>query len=368
MNLSLFQARKKSFGTTSDKQPVECITLSNRLHNDQGIEVDLINLGASIHRIRTPDQQGQLDDIVLYCNDVQHYQSQKAYLGASIGRYANRIGKASFDLAGRHYSLLANEGENQLHGGPDGFDKRLWSRQNTIQHDSNHVHFSLVSAAGDQGYPGELKLDIDYQLTRDNCLIIDFRAVSSETTVINLTNHAYFNLSGGLHADLTEHYVCIPSHRVCAVDDQFIPDGRIDNISGTALDLHIPTNVQRLLDALPQELSASKGFDHAYVFDDDAELKQLATVFHRPSARTLSVYSTQPSLQFYTGNYLAEAQAYGPQDVMYQAYGGFCVEAQHLPDSPNHEQFPSTRLDPGLLYHQQIIYRFGLVESSTTGD
>jgi aldose 1-epimerase len=350
----------KPFGTTFDNQLVECITLTNRSRNNRGIEVDLINLGASIHRIRAPDQQGRLDDIVLYCEDVEHYQTQKAYLGATIGRYANRIGGAAFNLNGQHISLLANEGCNQLHGGADGFDKRLWVRQNQIEPETTHVQFRLVSSAGDQGFPGRLKTTIDYQLTQDNRLIIDIRADTTEATVVNLTNHAYFNLSGSIHADLHEHYFNIPSVCVCAVDDQQIPTGTIENIRGSVLDLHYPTNIQQLLDNPPAELYRFKGFDHTYVFNNDDELKHLATVSHLPSARKVSLFSTQPGLQFYTGNNLAEAQAYGPGGA-YQAHGGFCLEAQHLPDSPNHDLFPSTRLVPGQLYHQQIIYRFGLV-------
>lgn len=356
----LIHAGVKPFGNTADGQQVECITLSNRRHNELGIEIDLINLGAAIHRIRAPDQHGYLADIALYCPDVHSYQIQRAYLGASIGRYANRIGGAAFDLDERHYSLHANEGSNQLHGGPDGFDKRLWSRQNPVHSDTSHVLFQLLSAAGDQGYPGQLQANIDYQLTLDNRLIIDIRAVTSESTIINLTNHAYFNLSGSIHANLKEHYVCIPSNQVCVVDDQMIPTGQIENISGSALDLQTPTPIQPLLDKLPRELSSSKGFDHCYVYPNDAQLRQLASVFHKTSARQLSIFSTQPGLQFYSGNHLAEAQVYGPEGLPYSAYGGFCLEAQHLPDSPNHDLFPTTRLDPGQLYQQQIIYQFGL--------
>ncbi len=357
---SLIQASVKPFGTTFDNQQVECITLSNRSRNNRGIEVDLINLGASIHRIRAPDQQGRLEDIVLYCKDVKHYQTQKAFLGATIGRYANRIGGAAFNLDGQAISLLANEGSNQLHGGADGFDKRLWVRQNQITPETSQVQFRLVSPAGDQGYPGQLETTIDYQLTQDNRLIIDFRAITSETTVVNLTNHAYFNLSGLIHADLDEHYANIPSTYVCTIDDEQIPTGKIENISGSALDLHYPTNIQQLLDNPPAELYRQNGFDHTYVYNNDNELKHLATVSHLTSARKVSLFSTQPALQFYTGNYLAEAQAYGPAGA-YQAHGGFCIEAQYLPDSPNHDHFPSTRLVAGELYHQQIIYRFGLV-------
>ncbi len=357
---SLIQARVKPFGTTFENQQVECITLTNRSHNNRGIEVDLINLGASIHRIRTPDQQGRLEDIVLYCEDVKHYQTQKAFLGATIGRYANRIAGAAFNLDGQQISLLANEGANQLHGGADGFDKRLWIRQNRITPETSHVQFQLVSPVGDQGYPGRLKTTIDYQLTQDNRLIIDIRAITSETTVLNLTNHAYFNLSGLIHANLHEHYATIPSTYVCTVDDQQIPTGKIENISGSALDLHYPTHIQQILDEQPAELYRQNGFDHTYVYNNDSELKHLATVSHLTSARKVSLFSTQPGLQFYTGNHLAESQAYGPAGA-YQAHGGFCLEAQHLPDSPNHDHFPSTRLVPGQLYHQQIIYRFGLV-------
>ncbi len=357
---SSIQASIKPFGTTVDNQQVECITLTNRSHNNRGIEVDLINLGASIHRIRTPDQRGRLEDIVLYCEDVKHYQTQKAFLGATIGRYANRIGGAAFNLDGQAISLLANEGENQLHGGADGFDKRLWVRQNQIKSETSQVQFRLVSPVGDQGYPGQLETTVDYQLTQDNRLIIDFWAITSETTVVNLTNHAYFNLSGSIYANLEEHYATIPSTFVCTVDDQQVPTGKIENITGSTLDLHYPTPIQQLLDKLPAELNPYNGFDHTYVYNNDNELKHLATVSHLSSARKVSLFSKQPGLQFYTGNHLAEAQAYGPAGA-YQAHRGFCLEAQHLPDSPNHDHFPSTRLVAGELYHQQIIYRFGLV-------
>ncbi len=340
---------------------MDCVTLSNRGSNERGIEVDLISLGASIHRIRAPDRQGKLADVVLYCPDLPGYHKQKAYLGATIGRYANRIGDAKFNLDGRQFRLSANEGENHLHGGETGFDKRIWSRQTAIETDTDQVQYRLVSESGDQGYPGRLTANITYQLTDDNRLIIDLKADTTEPTFINLTNHAYFNLSGDFHASLEGHYASILSRQICSVDKQLVPTGEIRNIAGTALDLQRPGELHRLLNANPAELKNSNGFDHCYVFDNERNLKLLATVCHRDSGRQLSVYSTHPGLQFYTGNHLADARVPGPHGKNYRDYAGFCLEAQHLPDSPHHANFPSTRLDPGQLYHQQIIYQFDLL-------
>jgi aldose 1-epimerase len=345
------------FGNTHDGEAVECVKLTN----SQGIEIALLNLGARIHRIRTPDQRGQLQDIVLYCENVEHYQVQRAYLGATVGRYANRIGNSEFNVDGICYRLTANEGRHQLHGGPDGFDKRIWSMQYGTDADSAYVRFQLVSPDGDQGYPGKLTADVVYRLFNDNRLSIDIRAVTSKTTVVNISNHAYFNLSGILSGDLSGHYFTIPSSRVCAVDEELIPTGEINNVQGSVLDLKYPCNVQRLLQELPSELESFQGFDHNYIFENGSGMGLRATVFHTPSGRKLSVYSTQPGLQFYTANHLAQAHAIGPDGQAYARYGGFCLEPHHFPDSPNQPGFPSTRLQPGQTYHQQIVYQFSLV-------
>lgn len=346
-----------TYGKTLSGEKIECLKLSNT----HGTEVHLLNLGASIHRIRTADQSGRISDIVLYCDSVDELLSQKVYLGATIGRYANRIHNSSFILDGKKITLLSNEGSNQLHGGPEGFDKRLWDFKLGQDEHSSYVQFKLISPDGDQGYPGQLTTTIKYRLFNNNQLKLDIQSVTTETTVVNITNHAYFNLSGNLLSDLKNHYVTIPSKAICESGPNNIPTGQICDLKNSALNLEYPVEIDRLLQYLPQELIDTEGFDHNYIFDDTAKLNQQATVFNTKSSRKLTLYSTYPGLQFYTGNHLGKSSVYGPNGIAYKQYNGFCLEPQHYPDSPNHPSFPSTRLEPEDIYHQQIIYQFGLV-------
>lgn len=346
----------KTFGRMPSGENVASI----RLLNSIGTEVMLLNLGARIHRIKTHDNQGNLHDIVLYCENLENYARQQAFLGASIGRFANRIGNSWFRLNGENIKLNANEGPHHLHGGPHGFDKYLWDFKSGNEAEYSYVRFELISADRDQGYPGELTTHIEYRLFEDNRLLIDIIATTNRPTVVNITNHSYFNLSGDLFSTLQDHYFCIPAKKICATDPALIPDGAFLEVNNTVLDLQQPQQIYRQLQDLPPELQHTRGYDHSYAYENNSALKLMASVLHEPSARKLMMYSTQPCMQFYSGNHLHEAKVIGPGNRPYKQYNGFCLEPQHFPDSPNHVEFPSTRLDPNQLYHQQIVYEFGL--------
>jgi len=348
------EANFTDYDVTVDGHPLECVRLTNR----RGIEISLLNLGASIHRIKTPDRYGKFDDITLYCGDPGGYLSQGAFLGATAGRYANRISQARFSLDGKLYRLTANEGVHQLHGGPVGFDKRIWTTEYGVIDHICYARFGLVSAAFDQGFPGELSATVEYRLSDDDRLEIDILAKTTAATHVNITNHAYFNLSGDLFSSIADHQVEIPAQLVCEIDKDCIPTGNLAKLTGSALNLQSSTELSVLLEELPPDLRDTGGFDHNYVFSDDKNLGKRATLYHRGSGRKLSVFSTHPGLQFYTGNHLADSNVFGPDGRQYENYHGLCMEAQHFPDSPNHPQFPSTRLDPNETYHQVIVYQF----------
>ncbi len=343
----------RPFGFTDTGDPVQRITLNNR----EGTCVDLLNYGATLHRIRTPNASGQCEDIVLYCESPADYQRQTAYLGGTIGRYANRIANSHFSLNGKSFALNCNEPPNHLHGGQAGFHRRIWSASTYTAASLCGVKFKLHSPSLDQGYPGALDVIVDYSLSTGNRLKINFSATSDDSTIISMTNHAYFNLSGTLFTDLSDHWVQIFSDQITPTFNG-LPNGDIEIVTGTALDLSGALPVMETLNNLPGELNNTQGFDHNYVFSNSKKLCRMARVLHRPSGRVLSVYSDHPAMQFYTANFLGDCSVRGPGGRLYKQFGALCLEPQHYPDAPNSPQFPSPVIHPGETYKHCIEYHF----------
>lgn len=346
------------FGKLPDGLEAKIITLSN----NNGMQVELLNYGAAIHRIKTPDINGVIGDITLYCTTLDDYRQQRAFLGATIGRFANRISKAAFTLKSQPIKLSANEGDNQLHGGPVGFDKRIWSYTFGSSQLGEWVRFTLTSEDGDQGFPGELHTQVEYLLDNTNRLQLNITAQSSKPTIINMTNHTYFNLSGKPPRDLSLHYFKIYAEQYLDIDSEGIPTGDIRNVSDTALDLRLPREISKMLEPLAEELTTSRGYDHNYVFADTGNLAPKARVIHAESGRALSISSNNPGVQFYSGNYLRESNVIGPGGSQYRNYSGFCMEPQRFPDSPNHTHFPDCSLQPDETYIHTIEYQFSTID------
>ncbi len=339
---------EKPFGKTTDGRAVAAFVLENR----NGVKATVITYGAAIVSVEVPDREGRMADVVLGFDDLAGYQSAaNPYFGACCGRYANRIAQGRFSLDGQEYALATNNGPNALHGGLVGFDKQVWEAE--IAGES--VVMALVSPDGDEGYPGTLAVEVSYHLDDENGLHIDYAASTDKKTVLNLTNHAYFNLAGG--GTVRNHLVAINADRYTVVDDTSIPTGELRAVAGTEMDLRMPTPIGQNIDAVQ-----GLGYDHNYCLNQPApgQLVLAAKVVEPESGRTLECLTTEPGVQFYTGNYLGNIP--GKHGAVYNKQEGFCLETQHYPDSPNHPHFPSTELVPGQAYAQSCIYRFGVAK------
>ncbi|MEN7973980.1 MAG: aldose epimerase family protein [Verrucomicrobiota bacterium] len=337
---------KESFGQTNDGQTVDAFVLGNA----KGIKVTVINYGATIVSIEAPDRSGNAVDVVLGFDDMAGYQSaDNPYFGACCGRYANRIANGKFMLGNVGYSLAVNNGPNALHGGLVGFDKKLWDAE--IVGDA--VKMSLTSPDGEEGYPGTLKVELTYRLSEDGELRLEYTAATDKKTVLSLTNHSYFNLAGG--GSVHDHVIRINADRYTVVDDAATPVGELRAVAGTEMDLLEPTLIGKNIAAVQ-----GGGYDHNYCINQSAkgELVLAASVAEPESGRTLECWTTEPGIQFYTGNFLDNIK--GKSGAVYNRQEGFCLETQHYPDSPNHPDFPSTELAPGETYTQTCIYKFGV--------
>lgn len=337
----------ESFGQTRDGEAVTAFILKNI----NGVKVKVMTCGATIVSIETPDKQGDMADIALGFDDVAGYQSDdNPYFGATCGRYANRIGEGRFTLDDHTYSLATNDGDNSLHGGLVGFDKKVWDAE--IVDDA--LKMSLVSPDGDEGYPGTLNVEVRFSLSDENELAIVYKANTDKTTVINLTNHSYFNLAGS--GTVLNHLAQINADRYTAVSDDAIPTGELPAVAGTEMDLRTPTPIGKSIETVQ-----GLGYDHNYCINQASpgELTLAARVVDPESGRTLECLTTEPGVQFYTGNFLDGFKGKG--GASYVKHGGFCLETQHYPDSPNRPEFPSAQLSPTDTYTHTCIYRFGIV-------
>jgi aldose 1-epimerase len=350
------------FGVTPDGDKVSIYTLTNA----HGVEARISNYGGVVVALKTPDRHGKLEDIVLGFDKLADYVKPGPYFGALIGRYGNRIAKGHFTLDGQEYTLPINNGPNSLHGGLHGFDKKVWSAT-PVSHDAagsgDAVGLSLtyVSKDGEEGYPGTLSVTVVYTLTEDNALRIDYTATTDKDTVVNLTNHSYFNLNGAGNGDVLHHELQINADKFTPVDKDQIPTGELRDVAGTPFDFRQSTAIGARINAKDEQLEIGKGYDHNYVVNGGgADTPVLAArAFSPKSGRVLEVYTTQPGVQLYTGNFL-DGKEIGKGGKAYKQRYAFCLETQHYPDSPNHPDFPTTELKPGETYHQVTLFKFSV--------
>jgi len=344
---------RASFGTASG-QPVDIFTLRNA----HGIEVKATSYGAIITSIVTPDRNGHPGDIVLGFDTIEGYLTNSPYFGAVVGRYGNRIAKGRFTLDGRTYPLATNNGPNHLHGGLKGFDKVVWKAE-PLQGKTG-VAFSRRSPDGEEGYPGNLDVRITYELTDRNELVIDYHATTDKATPVNLTQHSYFNLAGD--GDILGHQLMIAADRYTPVDTTLIPTGDLAPVEGTPFDFRTATAIGARIDQTNEQLKNGGGYDHNWVLTKKGASRQLAArVVESKTGRTLEVSTTEPGVQFYTGNFL-DGKVVGKGGRAYQRRSGFCLETQHFPDSPNQPKFPSAILRPGSAYESQTVFTFGVTK------
>ena len=339
---------KQPFGKTSDGIAVDLYTLT-----DGKVEARITNYGGIIVSLRTPDRNGKLDDVVLGYDSFEGYRTNPAYFGAIIGRYANRIAHGSFQLDGKTYSIPKNNGDNALHGGIRGFDKAVWAAREI----KNGIELTHVSEDGDQGFPGTLTATVSYTLVA-GALQIEYSATSDKDTVLNLTNHSYFNLAGQGKGEVLGHMVKIDASRFTPVDATLIPTGELKSVEGTPFDFRTSHAIGERIDAKDEQLRLGLGYDHNFVLDHaNGQLAEAAEVYEPITGRILRVLTTQPGVQFYTGNHL-DGTISGKQGIVYKPRFAFCLETQHFPDSPNHPDFPSTELKPGQRFHSVTVFQF----------
>jgi aldose 1-epimerase len=351
-SLSSPTIRRAAFGTMPTGLAVSLYTLRNRA----GMEVGITDYGGIVTRLTAPDRRGRFEDVVLGYDTLAGYLHDSAYCGALIGRYANRIASGRFALHGVVHSLATNDGPHSLHGGQVGFDKVLWHVKDArVTAQGPALTLQHLSHDGDQGYPGNLTVTAVYTLTDDNALRLDFRGTTDRDTVVNLTQHSYFNLRG--RGDILDHILQIHAERYSPVDAMMIPTGELWSVAGTPFDFRTPIAVGQRISAGDEQLRVAGGYDHNWVLAaTDGKLAPHATVYEPESGRVLEVSSTQPGLQFYSGNLLDAAMA-GKGGAPYAARSGLCLEPQHFPDAPNRPAFPSAALSPGEVYRQSLTYR-----------
>ncbi|MBB1422242.1 galactose mutarotase [Pseudoalteromonas sp. SG43-7] len=343
-----------AYGKLADQTPINQVTLTN----SNGVSVDVINYGGIITRIETPDSNGNMGNIVLGMDNLEDYTNATTYFGAIIGRFGNRIANGKFSLNGTDYQLATNDGANHLHGGVQGFDKKVWNMVPFSTQNSAGVTLSLVSPDGDQGYPGELTTQVTYILTNKNTLDMQFVAKTNKPTIINMTQHSYFNLAG--KGDILDHQMQINSNAITPVDGGLVPTGELMQVAGTPFDFRNPKAIGKEINVDDEQLKLGKGYDHNFVLKNkpNHDLIEAANVYEPSSGRTLTVYTEEPAVQFYSGNFLdgSSKQASG---LVHKLRSGFCLEPQHFPDAPNQPTFPSTTLMPGEVYSTRIVYEFG---------
>jgi aldose 1-epimerase len=342
------------FGKLPDGREVRQYTLTNRA----GITAQVINYGATLTSLFVPDRNGKMADVVLGFDSVQGYREGTAYFGAIVGRYGNRIGKGQFQLDGKQCQVTINDGENHLHGGKTGFNKVLWDVKNVNDSPDPTIQLQYVSPDGEEGYPGTVTLKVTYTLTDKNELRIDYEGTTDKPTILNPTQHSYFNLSGSFNNTILDHLLMIEADNITPVDKGLITTGQMMSVANTPMDFRTPMAIGAHINDQNEQLAFGRGYDHNWVLKGSAGRNhRVAELYESSSGRMMTVFTDQPGLQFYSGNFL-DGSAKGKNGVAYQQRTGLCLEAQAFPDTPNKPQFPSVTLRPGQVYRQTTIYQF----------
>jgi len=326
------------------------------LSNNKGMTVEFSNYGATIVAVHVPDQLGKVENVTLGYDDQSSLAAGKSYFGCVVGRYANRIAGATFAIGDNKYQVPQNDGPNSLHGGINSIDKQVWKAR--VMNDA--IKFTRSMADGENGYPGNMQVTVTYSLRDDNSLVIDYIATTDQETVLNLTNHAYFNLSGNPEKQILDHEIMIRASAFTPVDSTLIPTGELRPVKGTPFDFTAPAAIGKNISLEDEQLVLGKGFDHNFVLDKQLSDEPAVVVTEPISGRRMEVFTTEPGVQFYTGNFLNGTEK--GRGTAYQHRTGFCLETQHFPDSPNQPSFPSTLLKPGETFKSQTVYRFSTVK------
>lgn len=362
------ETKKMVYKTKIDPKKFDSVVAGDsvKLHiltNKNGVEASFTNFGQRLVSLYVPDKNGNFEDVVLgYATLDEFVNGPKSYFGSVIGRYGNRIANGSFNIDDTKYSLVKNNNENHLHGGNVGFESVVWNVDNVT---TNSIQFSRLSPDMEEGYPGNLMVNVSYVLTDDNELKISYKATTDKTTVVNLTHHSFFNLKGEGEGDVNDHIVMINADNYTPVDSGLIPTGAIENVVGTPFDFTSPKAIGKDLDSDFEQLKIGNGYDHNFVLNDaprnEDGLVLCAKVSEPLTGRTMEVYTDEPGVQFYGGNFMT-GETIGKSGKKYAFRGSFCLETQHFPDSPNQPNFPSTLLNPGEVYTSNCVYKFGIVE------
>lgn len=339
---------KKSFGFLNGEE-VFLFSLSN----DSGFTVEITNYGGIVTSIFTPDRSNTLDDVVLGYDSLNGYLIETPYFGAIVGRCANRIAGGTFSLDGKEYQLATNNGPNHLHGGIRGFDKIIWAPETQMDDSTATLKLTYLSPDGEEGYPGNLETTVVYTVTRDNKLQIEYTARTDKATPVNLSHHSYFNLGGTNGKNILDHVLFIDAEHYTPVDESLIPTGELAPVEGTPMDFRVPELIGARIHRVPG------GYDHNFVLNNQGKFAKVAELYCDQSGRFMEVFTTEPGMQFYSGNFL-NGSIVGEKGLVYQKHHGLCLETQHFPDSPNQPTFPSIILRPGETYKQFTVYRFGV--------
>jgi len=341
------------FGKLQDGTSVSMYTLKN----GKGATMKVINYGGIIVSLEVPDKDGKAIDVVLGYDSLEAYEERNPFFGALVGRYGNRIGKGRFTLDGKTYDLVKNNNGNHLHGGTKGFDKVVWNIQEAPSDEGAALKLTYLSKDMEEGYPGNLNVEVIYTLTNDNTIKFDYKATTDKKTIVNLTQHTYFNLNGG-KTDILSHELVLHADKFIPVDESLIPTGEIRSVENTPLDFRKPTKIGERINAGHEQIKFGRGYDHTWVLNGQG-MKLAAEVYEPASGIEMTVHTAEPGVQFYSGNFL-DGSLTGKNNVRYNQRTGFCLETQHFPDSPNKSNFPSVVLEPGQTYSTQTTYKFAV--------
>ena len=351
---NLVTISKEAFGTTSDSIAVDKYTLKNQ----KGMQISIITIGGIITSWTAPDKNNQYQDIVLGYNTLEPYETKSVFFGALIGRYGNRIAKGKFSIDGVEYTLATNDGANHLHGGVKGFDKVVWTAAEETTDSTASIVLTYLGKDLEEGYPGNLKTTVTYTLTNNNELLVDYEATTDKKTIVNLTQHSYFNLSGDFSKTILDHELTINADKLVPVDATLIPTGKLTDVTNTPFDFRVAKTIGKDINVKDEQLARGEGYDHCWVLNNQNEgVRLVSTAYEKESGRLLEVFSDEPGIQLYTGNFL-DGTLPSKQGGVYAHRTGFCLETQHYPDSPNQKDFPSVVLNPGDTYKSKTSFKF----------